>query len=59
MGGTNVWFALCAVNAVAYIAFIKRRGEGGLYWTSLVALVLGPLVWFLWLSARAGRRRSE
>jgi hypothetical protein len=50
---------LAVVNAVAYVAVVVRRGEAG-WWSSLVlAVVLGPLVWFVWLAQRAGRRRAE
>jgi len=54
-----IWSVLVLVNSVFYIGFIVRRREGSLLWTVLLALVTGPLCWFVWLAMRAGKRRAE
>jgi hypothetical protein len=55
----TIWSVLVLVNAVVYVGFIVRRGEGRLFWAVLLALVTGPLCWFVWLAMRAGNLRAE
>jgi hypothetical protein len=55
----TIWSVLVLVNAVVYVGFIVRRREGSLFWAVLLALVTGPLCWFVWLAMRAGKLRAE
>jgi hypothetical protein len=55
----DLWYALFVANAIFYVAFVVRRGEASLGFSVLLAVVLGPLVWFVWLARRAGVRRAE
>jgi hypothetical protein len=55
----TIWTVLVLVNAVVYVSFIVRRREGSLFWAVLLALVTGPLCWFVWLAMRSGKLRAE
>jgi hypothetical protein len=54
-----IWSVVVLVNAVVYVAFIYLRREAGLLWSVLLALLTGPMCWFVWLAMRAGKRRAE
>jgi len=62
MTAASVWAVLTVVNAVIYVWFIRSRGDAGTTSTvimaGLVSLIFGPLVWFVWLSQRAGQKRA-
>jgi hypothetical protein len=54
-----MWMLITLINALVYVGFVWRRGEAGWLWSVVLALVLGPLVWFVRLAQRAGRSRSQ
>jgi hypothetical protein len=58
-----IWVALTVVNPIAYVLFIRSRKAAGTVSTVTVAVLLSlifwPLVWFVWLSMRAGQRRAD
>ncbi|MCW2673469.1 MAG: hypothetical protein JWP14_2058 [Frankiales bacterium] len=58
MTGTSALFLLQAINVIVYVTFVLKRGEGSLFWTLALALLLGPLVWFVWIAQRAGRLKA-
>ena len=53
-----LWWIAVVVHAAAYTSFVVRRGEASWFSSLLVSLLLGPLVWFLWLAQRAGSKRA-
>ena len=59
MTGSSVWMLAAVINAALYVVLVTRRQEAGWWSSLLLAVVLGPLVWFVWIAQRAGRRRAE
>ena len=45
-------------HALLYARFVSKRGDAGFPLSLVLAIVLGPLVWFVWLAQRAGARRA-